>query len=110
MRRKQLSFERSQVASGGPRRKSSLIVAGANAALFGTVVGLAFAGLRVPEPWDLVAYGIVAIVCPFGGLLVTLSFAFREMRAGLPKKEPLLAVALSMTVFLVGLSFLVVRD
>lgn len=90
-------------------RSRALIVASVNAWLFSALLMMSFLGLGPREPWDLLVFGIVAIVCPFGGGFLTLSYAFREMRAGNPRWKPLLAVALSLAVFLVGLSFLAIR-
>lgn len=94
---------------GGAGRSRALIVASVNVLLFGGVILLSFLGFGPPEPWDLLVFVIVAILCPFGGGFVTLSYAFREMRAGHPKWKPLLAIGLSLAVFLVGLSFLAIR-
>ena len=80
-----------------------------NVLLFAGVILLSFLGFGPPEPWDLLVFVIVAIVCPFGGLFLTLSYAFREMRAGRPKWKPMLAIGLSLTIFVVGLSFLAIR-
>jgi hypothetical protein len=94
---------------GGVGRSRALIVASVNVLLFGGVILLSFLGYGPPEPWDLLVFVIVAILCPIGGGFVTLSYAFREIRAGQPKWKPLLAIGLSLSVFLVGLSFLVIR-
>ena len=90
-------------------RSRALIVAIVNVLVFGGVILLSFLGFGPPEPWDLLAFAIVAILCPFGGGFVTLSYAFREMRAGRPKWKPLLAIGLSLAVFVIGLSFLAIR-
>ena len=90
-------------------RSRALIVASGNALLFGGTILASFLGFGPPEPWDLMVFAIVAIVCPFGGGFVTLSYAFREMRAGNPRTKPLLAVALSIAIFVAGLSFLTIR-
>jgi hypothetical protein len=92
-----------------PPRSRALVIAIGNGILFGATLLASFMGVGPPEPWDLVVFAIVTIVCPFGGGFVTLSYAFREMRAGNPRTKPLLAVALSIAVFVAGLSFLAIR-
>jgi hypothetical protein len=62
------------------------------------------------NPWDLAAFVIMAIICPIGGLGLTLSHAFREMRESRRRWKPLAAVALSIGVFAIGLIVLSSRS
>ena len=104
-----MTAESTQMEPRRSGRSRALVVAIVNALVFIAMILLSFLGLGPREPWDFVVFAIVAIVCPFGGGFVTLSYAFREMRAGHSRWKPLLAVALSLGVFVVGLSFLAIR-
>ena len=104
-----MTSESTQMEPRGAGRSRALIAAIVNALVFSAMILMSFLGLGPREPWDFVVFAIVAIVCPFGGGFVTLSYAFREMRTGNPRWKPLLAVALSLAVFVVGLSFLAIR-
>jgi len=83
----------------------SLRVALANVAGFAIAAVALYIGI-IPEPWDLAAVCVLAIICPIGGVWFAVSTSRREVSQGSSKVQPAIALALSLSVFVIGLLLL----
>lgn len=83
----------------------SLLVTVINVAILGVAIVVLHAGV-LQQPWDLIGLGLVAVICPIGGVWLALSIARRELRNRTQQAQPIAAIVISLLVLVVGLLLL----
>lgn len=80
---------------------SSLRLTLINCAACAVSIGAAYYKV-LPQPWDIVPIGVASILCPILGFWVGVSVAAREIKGGRKKTQSIIAITLSIGVFVYG--------
>jgi divalent metal cation (Fe/Co/Zn/Cd) transporter len=78
-----------------------------------TIVLISFVILylrTVPEPWDVVLVVVIMLVCPVGGLWLSVSQIKEDRSHGVSKWQTIFGVFLSLAIFAYGLFLLTTRS